>query len=44
MISEAVGHWLAFVTVPLVLFVIGIAMERRLIRFFYAARTPTRSW
>jgi branched-chain amino acid transport system permease protein len=39
-ISEAVGHWLAFITVPLALFVIAIAMERLLIRFFYA-RPPT---
>lgn len=34
-ISEATGHWVAFIAVPIVLFLIGIAIERVLIRFFY---------
>jgi len=34
-ISEATGHWVAFIVVPVLLFVIGIAIERVLIRFFY---------
>ncbi len=34
-IAGAVGHWLAFLAVPLVLFLFGLAMERGLIRFFY---------
>ncbi|SDG32698.1 amino acid/amide ABC transporter membrane protein 1, HAAT family [Limimonas halophila] len=29
------GHWTAFIAVPLALFVIGIALERGLIRYFY---------
>src|SRR3546814_3183729 len=33
--SEATGHWVAFVAVPVILFVIGVALERGLIRFFY---------
>lgn len=34
-VSEATGHWVAFIVVPLVLFLIGIAVERFLIQFFY---------
>ena len=34
-ISGAVGHWLAFLTVPLILFAIGIVLERGLIQYFY---------
>jgi branched-chain amino acid transport system permease protein len=34
-ISEATSHWAAFIIVPIVLFVIGIALERGLIRYFY---------
>ncbi|MGA7487034.1 MAG: branched-chain amino acid ABC transporter permease [Xanthobacteraceae bacterium] len=35
-ISEATGYWAAFIAVPLILFVIGIAIERCLIQFFYS--------
>jgi branched-chain amino acid transport system permease protein len=35
-ISEATGHWVAFIAVPLILFLAGIALERWLIRFFYS--------
>jgi len=35
-ISEATGHWVAFIAVPPLLFLIGIAVERLLIRFFYS--------
>ena len=35
-ISEAVGHWLAFLAVPLILFAIGVALERGLIQYFYS--------
>ena len=35
-ISEATGHWVAFITVPLILFGIGIVIERCLIQFFYS--------
>lgn len=34
-ISEATGHWAAFIAVPVLLFVIGIVLERGLIQFFY---------
>jgi branched-chain amino acid transport system permease protein len=34
-ISEATGHWVAFIVVPVALFLIGIAIERFLIQFFY---------
>lgn len=34
-ISEATGHWLAFLVVPPALFLLGIVFERVLIRFFY---------
>jgi branched-chain amino acid transport system permease protein len=34
-VSEASSHWVAFVVVPPILFAIGIAMERGLIRYFY---------
>jgi branched-chain amino acid transport system permease protein len=34
-ISEATGHWVAFIAVPLILFLTGIVLERWLIRFFY---------
>jgi branched-chain amino acid transport system permease protein len=34
-ISEATGHWAAFIVVPLVLFGIGVVIERGLIQFFY---------
>lgn len=34
-ISEATGHWAAFIAVPLLLFVIGVVLERGLIQFFY---------
>ncbi|MEO3433311.1 branched-chain amino acid ABC transporter permease [Inquilinus sp. CAU 1745] len=34
-ISEATGHWAAFIAVPIILFVIGVVLERGLIQFFY---------
>ena len=34
-VSEATGHWVAFLVVPLALFVIGIVFERFLIQYFY---------
>jgi branched-chain amino acid transport system permease protein len=34
-ISESTGHWAAFLLVPIILFAIGIAIERLLIQFFY---------
>jgi branched-chain amino acid transport system permease protein len=34
-ISEATGHWVAFIIVPIVLFLVGVAIERFLIQFFY---------
>jgi len=35
LISSATGYWLAFVLVPLALFVLGVVLERGLIQFFY---------
>src|SRR5690606_11585402 len=35
LISSATGYWLAFVLVPLLLFALGIVMERGLVQFFY---------
>lgn len=35
-VSEATNHWIAFIVVPLVLFLVGLATERVLIRFFYS--------
>ncbi len=34
-LAQAVGHWAAFLAVPVVLFLVGLAMERGLIRYFY---------
>lgn len=35
-ISESSGHWAAFILVPLILFGIGILIERCLIQYFYS--------
>lgn len=34
-IIQEAGHWAAFIGVPVLLFVLGIALERGLIRYFY---------
>ncbi len=35
LISEATGYWVAFLVVPLALFMLGVVLERGLIQFFY---------